>query len=443
MAAVVEKKKFICVEFGVTNNNKFWQYTIYDDGTALTEWGRVGGHTSSLVTTKSKALSKMREKTNPNNEPDKRYTEVKAVDTTASTSSGSVSSVSNNQLKTLAQKQIKTTSKIVQDLIDFLVKVNAHQILQGSGGQIQYDESSATFKTPMGVIDPSQVKEARSLLTKLADLVADSDFDNRSFGRLLNEYLRLVPHNVGMSKITPRLILPSVSAVQKENDLLDGLESSFATVTAEDTTTVKKAKKDNDPKVFDVELEKVTDEKIISWARNLYQTTRKDMHQSNNLSVQSVYAVTINTMKKSFETVGQKIGNVMQLWHGTKASNLLSIMRKGLIIPPSSSPHCTGRMYGNGLYFSSISTKSLNYATNFWGGSGNMDRTFMFLADVAMGKPYIASYSGSHFPVSGYQSTWAKGGQSGVINDEMIVYDVRQTNLIYLVEFVPRSQYKG
>ena len=42
MAKVIEHKKFICVEFIGSNNNKAWQYTLYDDGTALTEWGRVG-----------------------------------------------------------------------------------------------------------------------------------------------------------------------------------------------------------------------------------------------------------------------------------------------------------------------------------------------------------------------------------------------------------------
>ena len=129
------------------------------------------------------------------------------------------------------------------------------------------------------------------------------------------------------------------------------------------------------------------------------------------------------------------IGNVMQLWHGTKASNLLSIFRQGLVIPPSSSSHCTGRMYGDGLYFSCVSTKALNYATNFWGGGGSTNRTFMFLAEVAMGNPYIAGGGWGSYPKSGYDSTWAKGGQSGVINDEMIVYKLNQANLVYLVEF--------
>jgi len=443
MATVVEKRKFICVEFGNTNNNKFWQYTLYDDDSALTEWGRVGGHSSSQHTTRSKALSKMREKTNPNNEPDKRYTEVKAIDTVETRgSSSAVSSVANSQLKTIAQKQIKTQSKIVQDLIDFLVKVNAHQILQATGGQIQYDASSATFKTPMGVIAPDQVKEARDLLSDLSDMVANNDWDGHEFGRKLNAYLRLIPHNVGMHKITPSLIFPDLSAVQKENTLLDGLDASFTNITTVKPVDKKQNKKVDEPEIFNVELEIVTDEKIISWARKLYQDTRKDMHQSNNLSVQTVYRVVIKSMADAFDKYGKKIGNIKDLWHGTKASNLLSIMRKGLIIPPSSSPHCTGRMWGNGIYFSDISTKALNYATNFWGGGGNMDRTFMFLAQVAMGKSYVPRGSYENLPKAGYDSTFAQPSVSGIMNNEMIVYHTHQANLAYLIEFVPRNDYR-
>ena len=44
-----------------------------------------------------------------------------------------------------------------------------------------------------------------------------------------------------------------------------------------------------------------------------------------------LYEVEIDAMKNNFELTAQKIGNVRQnLWHGTKASNLLSILKKRL-----------------------------------------------------------------------------------------------------------------
>jgi poly [ADP-ribose] polymerase len=434
MATVLEHRKAICVEFGKTNNNKVWQMTIYTDGTALTEWGRVGKNLQSKKVSESQARKKWSAKTNQSNKPDKRYTEVKSVDTGGSSSGGTVK---NAELADVAKKQIQSSDPVVRKLIDYLVKVNAHQILKQSGGRITYDASSATFQTPLGVIDPTQVAEARDLLVKISDWVADDDFTNRGWNKTLNEYLRRIPHDVGMTKITPELIFPDTQAVIQENDLLDGLDSSFAGVVSQPK---KKTKAKAQPKVFDVQLEPVSDKKITSWVRDLYQKTRKAMHQSNNLSVHAIWAVRIETMAEAFEKYGAKMKDIRTLWHGTKASNLLSILRQGLIIPPSSSGHCTGRMYGNGVYASSVSTKALNYATSFWGSGGSTDRTFMFLLDMAMGKYYEAKDWGSGYPKSGYDSTWAKAGRA-LRNDEMIVYRLDQVNLTYLVEFRQRRGY--
>ncbi len=433
-ATITEHKKCICVEFGDTNNNKVWQYTLYADGTALTEWGRVGNSLQSKMTTHAKALKKWGEKTNQNNKPDKRYTQVNAVDTGGSTIVNA-GSVKNAALQDVARKQIKHSNPLVQNLVDYLVKCNVHSIMKQSGGKITYDASSATFKTPLGVIAPDQVSDARDLLVTISDFVSANDFTNRRFNSTLNAYLRLIPHDVGMTKITPQLIFPNTQTVIAENDLLDGLETSFIDVTTKPTK--KTGKKKAAPKIFDVELVLVEDKKIISMIRKLYQDTRKSMHQSNSLSVHAIYAVRIASMAAAFEKYGAALKDIRQLWHGTKASNLLSILRQGLIIPSSSSGHVTGRMYGNGIYASSVSTKALNYATNFWGSGGSTDRTFMFLLDMAMGKYYDAKDWGGSYPKSNTDSTWARAGRA-LRNDEMIVYRLDQCNLTHLVEFRQR-----
>jgi len=441
MSQVIEHRKFSCTKLG-TNNNKYWNVTLYDNGDVTSEWGRQGHSSSSQSKTwpgvgRSFMDKKIREKGN------KGYFENKVIEGTGEITV-SDSSVDNTELKDIAAKQIKSKNPIVSKLINFLVKINAHQILKATGGKIKYDTSSATFKTTQGVVIPSQVARARDILNLLFDDVKNNNWSDYNFETNLNEYLSLIPRDFGRQKHSPRDILPDSTAIQKELDILDGLDASFAGLqTAKPKKTKKQAKKKDVPQIFDVDMEIVTDKKILSYIKHLYQSTRKSMHTSNSLSVQTVYAISIKTMRDAYEKYGAKMVDIRQLWHGTKASNLLSIMRQGLIIPPSSSAHCTGRMYGNGIYFSSISTKALNYATNFWGGGGSTDRTFMFLADVAMGKYHLAGSGwGSHYPVRGTDSTWAKGGRSGVINDEMIVYRLDQCNLVYLVEFAPRSQYK-
>lgn len=428
MSNVVDEKKYSLTNLG-NNNNKFWNVTLYDDGTVTSVWGRQG-KTSQSKTWHGVGRSWMEKKIREKEK--KGYRENLTVE-----GSGTVTAktVANANLKDIARKQIKHTNPLVANLIDYFVKVNAHNIMSATGGKIQFDTSSATFKTTQGIVIPEQIDRARVLLSDLSDMVAVQNWCDPDFEEALNEYLSLIPRDFGMKRMSPEDILPDENECMKENDLLDGLAASFAGVVAPKKKTA--AKKKTAPKVFEMDLFKVVDKKVIAKISKFFEKSKKRGHHGvYDMHVKDVYAMKITTMKIAFDGVSGKLGNVMQLWHGTKASNLLSIFRQGLVIPPSSSPHCTGRMYGNGVYFSSISTKALNYATNFWGGSGSTDRTFMFLADVAMGKPYMAGSGwGSHYPMSGTNSTWAKGGSSGVINDEMIVYKLNQANLVYLVEF--------
>jgi poly [ADP-ribose] polymerase len=124
--------------------------------------------------------------------------------------------------------------------------------------------------------------------------------------------------------------------------------------------------------------------------------------------------------------------NMQELWHGTKKSNIISIFKNGFVIPPQNAKHCTGRMFGTGIYLSDQSTKALNYSYGWWSGSRDKN-CYMFLCDVMMGREYIPSGSCSSRPF-GYDSIFAKAGKSGVINNEMIV-PLGQVNPKYLVEF--------
>ena len=141
-------------------------------------------------------------------------------------------------------------------------------------------------------------------------------------------------------------------------------------------------------------------------------------------------------MREAFAAKAKAIENIKQHWHGTKASNLLSIFKQGLIIPPANAAQCTGRMFGNGIYGSQQSTKALNYATNYWNASGeNEDRVFMLLCDFAMGKEYHPQGSSRRFPAPGYDSTYVAPGAANTINQESIVYSTEQVNIKYLCEF--------
>jgi poly [ADP-ribose] polymerase len=130
--------------------------------------------------------------------------------------------------------------------------------------------------------------------------------------------------------------------------------------------------------------------------------------------------------------------NVIPLFHGTRTQNVTGILKKGFLIRPSGVVIC-GAMYGHSIYKSSNSTKSASYSSirsSYWAG-GKDDRAFLFISDCALGNQLIArgAYQYSLNNIHPHHSVWAKGGQSGVINDEMMLYRTDQHNVRYLLEF--------
>jgi len=438
MSKIVLDKKFVCTDsqYGTQGHNKWWSVKVYDDGTLETEYGRVGDPGAS--TTKSfgseeKALreaeklirkkEKGKAKKDGSGGRDSQYKEVEIV--------GSVSpGTSNRSLGKEAWKKIANGDSKVESLISLLDQENVHNIT--SQTTLTYDEDTGLFSTPLGVVGQTSIDEARNLLSKMRPFVEKQKFKDKKGNKLAEEFMMLIPQNVGRKRPTLETLCRTVGELENHNSILDSLQASLDMILTP---------KDDDPKIevpdFGVVVGLLDDNKEFDRLDKFFKMTKRSQHVCHHLKMQKVYTVKHNEMIEAFEKKGRKIGNIMELWHGTRVGNILSILAKGMNIPPASSAHCTGRMFGNGVYFSDQSTKSLNYSYGYWSGSRN-EHCFMFLFDVAMGKPYTPSgryYYRSNYPAKGYDSTYAKAGESGVQNNEMIVYKVHQCCPKYLIEF--------
>lgn len=446
MANIVRKEMYVKSDVG-NNNNKFWRFEQFDDHTVICYWGRVGDsgqnktfpHSSEYDATKF-IEKKIKEKTSDGRNDEIAYRKIDVVgDVKCSTTQSAVKTVDNTSLHRLAQTQIKKNNPLVDDLVKYLIKVNVHQITSATAGKVSYNDTTGLFSTPLGVITQENIDKANDLLTEIADFVANNNYNEKKLIPLTNDYLMLVPQVVPRHGLNVRDFWADTSKLQYQKQILDGLQASFITVNngGSNAVAVSKSKQDVEEKVFDLKLELVEDAKTISWARHLYDSTKASNHASaSGYKFKTIYDVTIKGERERFENHGRKIGNVRDLFHGSSASNLISIMKQGLIIPPTTSKHVCGRMFSDGLYFASSSTKSLNYSLGVWGGQ-RTDRVFMFIANVALGKAYTPRSSGESLPKPGYDSTWAKAGYSGVIHDEFIVYDLKQATLRYLIELQP------
>ena len=438
---LIETHKLVCAT-GDTNHNKVWIADLYSSDDVHIEFGRIGVTSSKGVHRgvgksfmEKKMKEKKRGKKNKKTGQYEPYTEIEILDGSGSTDSSSSKVVHASELKSIAKDQIKHSSPETAKLIDWLADVNRHQISDVTGGQVTWNADKGLFATPLGIVPASSISKARTLLNDISDYVVDNDLRSRQFTSLVEQYLTISPHNLGM-KWSPETFLPSITQVQRENGVLDALDASYASAITAVPTKGKKQKKVKVPKVFETKLTLVENPRIVNGIKKKFKDSlNRNHYQTSRMNLVKVWQVDVEKMSKAFDDYGRKLGNIKELYHGSSASNLLSILKVGLKTSPPTSAHITGKMFGPGIYASSQSSKALNYATSFWGQS-DLGRYFMFLVEFAMGKMYIpTSYSSVRYPVKGYDSTFAKAGQSGVQNNEEIVYNDNQANLKYLCEF--------
>ena len=435
MANVTERKKYILTD-ATENNNKFWEYIIYDDGSLEIKWGRVGttgqSKKSSSFNRSRDVDAKVREKTAKGYREIKIITEV--VDTVPKTAAAT------HVVHAAAIEQLAKNDTTLSTLITELVKANRHELFVASGGQMDVDLTTGIVSTPIGVVAKDNIIQARDLLDVMVPFIQTKDLDNATYLSKLNDYLMLVPQKVGSTRGWHRNFIFDDNGIGRQQTLLDQLEASVDIAESrlkQSLLSPSQSSVSSMPDLFNASVKLVTDADIIKHIEQLFFSTLNKSHVSSKLRPVRVYEVVIDKMKSDFDADGAKMHDVRELWHGTRKFNVLSILKNGLIIPPTrgGTYQIAGRMFGNGVYHASQSSKSLNYSFGYWDNSAKDTNCFMFLNDVAMGNFYVPRSYSETLPKAGYDSTWAVPGKSGIQNDEMIVYRTSQCNIKYLIEF--------
>ncbi|XP_078256074.1 poly [ADP-ribose] polymerase 1 [Rhinoraja longicauda] len=216
--------------------------------------------------------------------------------------------------------------------------------------------------------------------------------------------------------------------------------------------------------IFDVEsmkkamvefevVDKHTDEAriITDYVKNTHAAT----HNQYDLEVLEIFRVRRESEEQRFQPFSE-LHNRQLLWHGSRTTNFAGILSQGLRIAPPEAP-VTGYMFGKGVYFADMVSKSANYCHT----SQAEPVGLVLLADVALGNMYElkrASHvaklpKGKHsvkgvgktapdpsatIKLDGVEVPLGKGMQtpaadSSLLYNEYIVYDVAQVNIKYLL----------
>ena len=138
-----------------------------------------------------------------------------------------------------------------------------------------------------------------------------------------------------------------------------------------------------------------------------------------------------------------KTANVAFLVHGSRGVNIGPILQTDLRLPKSlKGVRITGAAFGHGCYWADDRSKALQYvgssASVYGSGGGIKGRgAFLFLGDVALGQPFMATsaWTISNRVPSGGDSVYATNRYCrSLMNNEYVVFTESQHRLRYLVE---------
>lgn len=407
----------------IDNNNKFYELTELSDGRVQARYGRIGATEQTRVYPPGNFDKKLNEKLR------KGYVRRDTAAVVPSNVTGIEAADRVN--KALFNGHADAASR---KFAEMLLRTNRHAIEDATGGKIMVNKDSGAVTTALGPVTQNQLSEARVLLAELA-----GGSRNR---RAIEKYLTIIPQRIANVRTTDWM---TGSWVKSQEDLLDALAAALASTSDDDDDPTT----DAPPIPFRNKLELVdvnSDE--FAAVDKRFRGSMNSIHASSTRKLVRVWKV-VDTKRDDWDKSKAKLKHTRTLWHGTTAGNVLSILRTGLICPPSSDGRyaTTGRMFGDGVYFSDQSTKSLNYAIGAapgqYGRSGD-GATMMFLADVVMGREYRPTTyvnvarearTGKDSKGRPYNSIFVRGGTSGVRNNEMIVWNTEQITLTYLCEF--------
>ncbi|MBA0831950.1 hypothetical protein Goarm_016375, partial [Gossypium armourianum] len=259
-------------------------------------------------------------------------------------------------------------------------------------------------KLPLGKLSKSTILKGYDVLKKIADVI---DQSNRSkLEQLSSEFYTVIPHDFGFRKMressssSPPLTIPNNNIttdtelyvagdfvidtpqkLKKKLEMVEALgEIEVASKLLMDDITMEE-----DPLYYRYQqlhcelfpLDNDTEEfaMIVKYIQNTHAQT----HSNYTVDVVQIFAVTRDGESERFKKFsGTK--NRMLLWHGSRLTNWTGILSQGLRIAPPEAP-ATGYMFGKGVYFADMFSKSANYCyTNSAFTTG-----VLLLCEVALG----------------------------------------------------------
>ncbi|XP_042353244.1 poly [ADP-ribose] polymerase 2 [Plectropomus leopardus] len=294
----------------------------------------------------------------------------------------------------------KLTSKLdvkVKSLLELICDLKA---MEECVLEMKFD----TRKAPLGKLTSEQIRAGYTALKKIEECLKKKG-SNRELLEACNQFYTRIPHDFGLK--TPPIIRTD-DELKEKIALLEALSDIQIAV------KMVQSSENNDEHPLDRQycslkcqlqpLDSGSHEYTV--IEKYLQSTHASTHRDYTMTLLDIFSVDRDGESNNFIS---QLHNRTLLWHGSRLSNWVGILSQGLRVAPPEAP-VTGYMFGKGLYFADMSSKSANYCF----ANQNNHVGLLLLCEVALGdcnELLDADYEADKLP-AGKHST--KGlGQTG------------------------------
>ncbi|KII86355.1 hypothetical protein PLICRDRAFT_164856 [Plicaturopsis crispa FD-325 SS-3] len=254
-------------------------------------------------------------------------------------------------------------------------------------------------KLPLGKLAKSTILNGFAALKAIAEALEKPDGDVvKSHGgsvakaceELSEAYYSIIPHDFGRNR---PVAINNIVALKKELELVDAL-GDMEIAQKLITGTVQKDAVGRPINPLDAHFRSLGLSSMDPVARSsaefaALEAYARDTHGATHshfrVDVQNAFRVerqheTQAWLKSGFDKLPD--GDRLLLWHGSRSTNFAGILSQGLRIAPPEAP-VTGYMFGKGVYFADMMSKSANYCY-----SHMSDNTGLLLLCEVAAKPF-------------------------------------------------------
>ncbi|KAH9947397.1 poly polymerase catalytic domain-containing protein [Amylocystis lapponica] len=231
-------------------------------------------------------------------------------------------------------------------------------------------------KLPLGKLAKSTILSGFGALKTLAEVIENPDGDSaKALGgfrpaveELTGRYYSVIPHVFGRNRPP---IIDDLTTLKRELELVDAL-GDMEVASKLIASTVPKDDAGQPLNPLDAHFRSlslstmdpvVPDSKEFAALQAYARDTHGATHQHYQVHIQHAYRIerqeeTDAWMQGGFDRAAD--GDRLLLWHGSRTTNFAGILKQGLRIAPPEAP-VTGYMFGKGVYFADMMSKSANY----------------------------------------------------------------------------------